>query len=132
MTELRKILIPLMEIADDEIFCTKEYDAIKDYIKEKEFMGVTSDDWQEITARGYDIGWMIECYVPYLPKEKKLNMAKQIWDELADVPTAEDKYNLFIDTDFRCWNKGTSVEEIWQDIEHWFSVSIAIDLMKIG
>ena len=132
MTELRKILIPLMEIVDDETFCAKEYDAIKDYIKEKEFIGVTSDDWQEITARGYDVGWMIECYVPYLPKEKKLNMAKKIWDELADVPTAEDEYNLFIDTDFRCWDKGTSVEEIWQDIEHWFSVSIAIDLMKIG
>lgn len=132
MTELKKILNPLMEIADDETFCAKEYDAIKDYIEEKEFMGVTSDDWQEITARGYDVGWMIECYVSYLPKGKKLNMAKQIWDELADVPTAEDEYNLFIDTDFRCWDKGTSVEEIWQDIEHWFSVSIAVDLMRIG
>ena len=131
MTELRKILIPLIEIADDETFCTKEYDAIKDYIKEKEFMGVTSDDWQEITARGYDVGWMIECYVPYLPKEKKLNIAKQIWDELADIPTVEAEYDLLIDTDFRCWNKGSTIFDIWHDIEHWFDVSIAIDLMNM-
>ena len=58
-------------------------------------------------------------------------MAKQVWDELADVPTAEDEYDLFIDTDFRCWGKGTSVEGIWLDIEHWFGVSIAVDLMRI-
>lgn len=131
MTELRKILIPLMGIADDEIFCAKEYDAIKDYIEEKEFMGVTSDDWQEITARGYDIGWMIECYVPHLPKEMKLNMAKQIWDELADVPTIDAEYDLLIDADFKCWNKGSAVIEIWQDIEHWFGVSVAVDLMNM-
>lgn len=131
MTELKKILKPFMEIADDEMFCTEEYEAIKNYIEEKDFINVTTEDWQEIAARGYDVGWMIECYVPYLPKEKKLDMAKQVWDELADVPTAEDEYDLFIDTDFRCWGKGTSVEGIWLDIEHWFGVSIAVDLMRI-
>ena len=129
MTELEKILQPLIEIADDEMFCVEEYEAIKNYIKEKEFMGVTSDDWQEITARGYDVGWMIECYVPYLPKEKKLNMAEQIWSELADVPTIDTEYDLVIDADFRCWSKGSTVIEIWQDIEHWFDVSVATDLM---
>ena len=132
MTELKKILKPLMGIADDEMFCTEEYEAIKNYIEEKDFINVTTEDWQEIAARGYDVGWMIECCVPYLPKEKKLDMAKQVWDELADVPTAEDEYDLFSDTDFRCWGKGTSVEGIWLDIEHWFGVSIAVDLMKIG
>jgi len=133
MTELEKILQPLMEIADDETFCTEEYDTIKDYIEEKEFIGVTTDDWQEITARGYDTGWMIECYVPYLSKEKKLNMAKQIWDELVDVPVEGDDcdFDLFIDVDFRCWNKGSTVIGIWQDIEHWFGVSIATDLMNM-
>ena len=131
MTELEKILHPLMEIADDETFCTEEHDAIKDYIEEKEFMGVTSDDWQEITARGYDVGWMIECYVPYLPKEKKLNIAKQIWDELADIPTVEAEYDLLIDADFRCWNKGSTIFDIWHDIEQWFDVSIAVDLMNM-
>lgn len=131
MTELEKILKPLMEIADDETFCVEEYEVIKNYIEEKEFMGITSDDWQEITARGYDTGWMIECYVPYLPKEKKMNIAKQIWDELADIPTVEAEYDLLIDADFRCWNKGSTVIEIWQDIEHWFGVSVATDLMNM-
>ena len=120
-----------MEIADDEIFCVEEYEAIKDYIEEKEFMGVTTEDWQEIAARGYDIGWMIECYVPNLPKEKKLNMAKQIWDELADVPTIDAEYDLLIDVDLRCWNKESTVIGVWQDIEHWFGVSIAVDLMNM-
>lgn len=131
MTEFEKILKPIMEIADDETFCTQEYEAIKDYIEEKDFINVTTEDWQEITARGYDVGWLIECYVPYLPKEKKLNIARQIWDELADVPTVIDGWGLFIDTDFRCWAKGVTVEELWQDIEHWFDVSIAIDLMGL-
>lgn len=130
MSELEKILQPLIEIADDETFCTQEYEAIKDYIEEKDFIGVTTDDWQEIAARGYDIGWLVECYVPELPKEKKLNMAKQIWDELADVPTVEDGLNLVTDADFRCWSKGTSIIELWHDIEYYFGVSIAIDLMK--
>ncbi len=131
MTELEKILHPLMKIADDETFCTEEYEAIKDYIEEKEFMGVTSDDWQEITTRGYDVGWLVECYVPYLPKEKKLNMAKRIWDELADVPTIDAEYDLLIDADFRCWSKRSTVIGIWQDIEHWFGVSVAVDLMGL-
>ena len=129
MSELEKILKPLMEIADDETFCTTEYETIKDYVEEKDFIGVTTDDWQEIAARGYDVGWLIECYVPELPKEKKLNMAKQIWEELADVPTVETEYDLLIDADFRCWHKGTTVEELWQDIEHWFGVSVVDDLM---
>ena len=129
MSELEKILQPLMEIADDETFCTQEYEAIKDYIEEKDFINVTTNDWQEIAARGYDVGWLVECYVPELPKEKKLNMAKQIWQELADVPTIEDEWNLLIDADFRCWHKGTTVEELWQDIEHWFGVSVVDDLM---
>ena len=131
MTELEKILQPLMGIADDETFCIEEYEAIKNYIEEKEFINVTTEDWQEIAARGYDTGWLIECYVPYLPKEKKLNMAKQIWDELADVPTIDAEYDLLIDADFRCWNKGSTVIEIWQDIEHWFGVSVAVDLMNM-
>lgn len=133
MTELERILKPLMEIADDETFCTKEYEAIKDYIEEKEFIGVTFDDWQEIEARGYDVGWLIECYVPYLSREKRLNIAKQIWDELTDIPVGEDDYDfdLFIDTNFKCWHKGTSIIQIWQDIEHLFGVSIATDLMNM-
>lgn len=129
MTELEKILQPLMEIADDETFCVEEYETIKNYIEEKDFIGVTTDDWKEIAVRGYDVGWLIECYVPYLPKKKKLNMAKQIWEELADVPTIETEYDLLIDTDFRCWHKGVTVEELWQDIEHWFGVSVVDDLM---
>lgn len=129
MSELERILKPLMEIADDETFCTQEYETIKNYIEEKDFINVTTDDWQEIAARGYDVGWLVECYVPYLPKEKKLNMAKQIWEELADVPTVEDEWNLLIDADFRCWHKGVTVEELWQDIEHWFGVSVVDDLM---
>lgn len=128
MTELEKILQPLMEIADDETFCVEEYEAIKDYIKTKEFIGVTTEDWQEIAARGYDVGWMIECYVPYLPKEKKLNMAKQVWDEMADIPVDME---MNIDTDYRCWNRGTSAIEIWMCLEHWFDVSVAVDLMNM-
>ena len=131
MTELEKILKPFMEIADDETFCTEEYEAIKDYIETKEFIGVTTEDWQEIAARGYDVGWMIECYVPYLPKEEKLSMAKQVWDELADVPTVDAEYDLLIDTDFRCWNKGSTIFDVWHDIENWFDVSIAVDLMNM-
>lgn len=131
MTELEKILKPLMEITDDETFCVEEYEAITNYVVEKEFTGVTADDWQEIEARGYDVGWLVECYVPELPKEKKLNMAKQIWEELADVPTVDAEYDLLIDTDFRCWNKGSTVIGVWQDIEHWFDVSIAVDLMNM-
>ena len=41
----------------------------------------------------------------------------------------QDKWNLLIDADFRCWHKGTTVEELWQDIEHWFGVSVVDDLM---
>lgn len=129
MSELEKILKPLMEIADDETFCTQEYEAIKDYIKEKDFIGITTDDWQEIATRGYDAGWLVECYVPNLPKEKKIKYAKQIWEELADVPTVDAEYDLLIDTDFRCWNKGSTVIGVWQDIEHWFGVSVVDDLM---
>lgn len=131
MTELERILKPLMEIADDETFCTTEYEIIKNYIEKKDFIGVTTEDWQEIAARGYDVGWLVECYVPELSKEKKLNMAKQIWEELADVPTVEDEWNLLIDADFRCWAKGVTVEGLWLDIEYWFGVSIAIDLMGL-
>ena len=131
MSELEKILKALMEIADDEIFCVQEYEAIKNYIKEKDFIGVTTDDWQEIAARGYDVGWLVECYVPNLPKEKKLNMAKQIWQEFADMPTGENRFDLVTDADFRCWRKGTSIIEVWQDIEHWFGVSVVEDLMGL-
>ena len=131
MSELERILKPLMEIADDETFCTQEYEAIKDYIEEKDFIGVTTEYWDEIAFGGYDVVCLIECYVPELPKEKKLNMAKQIWQELADVPTVETEYDLLIDADFRCWHKGATVEELWQDIEHWFGVSVAIDLMRL-
>lgn len=131
MSELKRILKPLMEIADDETFCTQEYDAIQDYIEEKDFINVTTEDWQEIAARGYDTGWLIECYVPNLPKEKKIKYAKQIWEELADVPTGENRFDLVTDADFRCWCKGTSIIEVWQDIEYYFGVSIAIDLMGI-
>jgi len=131
MTELEKILKPLMEIADDETFCTQEYEAIKNYIEEKDFINVTTEDWQEIATRGYDVGWLVECYVPNLPKEKKLNMAKKIWDEMADVPTGENRFDLVTDADFRCWCKGTSIIELWQDIEHWFGVSVVDDLMRL-
>ena len=131
MTELEKILKPLMEITDDETFCTEEYEAITDYVVEKEFIGVTADDWQEIEARGYDKESILDSYFRYCSKEKKLNMAKQVWDELADVPVEEDDcdFDLLIDVDFRCWNKGSTVIGIWQDIEHWFDVSVATDLI---
>lgn len=128
MNELEKILQPLMEIADDETFCTQEYEAIKDYIEEKDFIGVTTDDWQEIAARGYDVGWLVECYVPELPKEKKIKYAKQIWDEMTDVPV---NMEMNIDTNYRCWNKGISAIEIWMCLEHWFDVSVAVDLMNM-
>lgn len=128
MSELEKILKPLMKIADDETFCTQEYEAIRDYIEEKDFINVTTEDWQEIAARGYDVGWLIECYVPNLPKEKKLNMARQIWDEMANVPVDME---MNIDTDYRCWNRGTSAIEIWMCLEHWFDVSVAVDLMNM-
>lgn len=131
MAELEKILKPLMEIADDETFCVEEYETIKNYIEEKDFIGVTTDDWKEIAARGYDVGWLVECYVPELPKKKKIKYAKQIWEELADVPTGESRFYLVTDVNFRCWSKGTSITELWQDIEHWFDVSVAIDLMEI-
>ena len=131
MTELEKILQPLMEIADDETFCVKEYEVITDYVVEKEFTGVTADDWQEIEARGYDKESILDSYFRYCSKEKKLKMAKQIWDELADVPTIDAEYDLLIDADFKCWNKGSTVIGIWQDIEHWFDVSIVVDLMGI-
>ena len=129
MTELEKILQPLMEIADDETFCTEEYEAITDYVVEKEFTGVIADDWQEIEARGYDKESILDSYFRYCSKEKKLNMAKQVWNELADVPTIDAEYDLLIDADFRCWNKGSTVIGIWQDIEHWFDVSVVDDLM---
>ena len=70
MTELEKILQPLMGIADDETFCVEEYEAIKDYIEAKEFINVTTEDWQEIAARGYDTGWLIECYVPICQRKR--------------------------------------------------------------
>ena len=122
MTELERILKPLMEIADDETFCVEEYEA---------FTGVTADDWQEIEARGYDKESILDSYFRYCSKEKKLDMAKQIWDELADIPTVEAEYDLLIDTDFRCWNKGSTIFDIWHDIENWFDVSIAVDLMNM-
>ena len=131
MTELEKILQPLMEIADDETFCVKEYEVITDYVVEKEFTGVTADDWQEIEARGYDKESILDSYFRYCSKEKKLNMARQIWDELADIPIIDAEYDLLIDADFKCWNKGSTVIGIWQDIEHWFDVSIVVDLMGI-
>lgn len=131
MTELEKILKPLMEITDDETFCDEEYNAIKEYIEEKDFINITPDDWQEIEARGYDKESILDSYFRYCSKEKKLNMARQIWDELADVPTIDAEYDLLIDADFRCWDKGSTVIGIWQDVEHWFDVSIAVDLMGI-
>ena len=42
MTELEKILQPLMEIADDETFCDEEYNTIKEYIEEKDFINVSN------------------------------------------------------------------------------------------
>lgn len=118
-----------MEITDDETFCVEEYNTIKEYIEEKDFINITPDDWKEIEARGYDKELLIDSYFRYIPTKKKLNMAKQIWDELADVPTIDAEYDLITDIDFKCWDKGTAIIGIWHDIENWFDVSIAVDLM---
>ena len=133
MTELEKILNPLTEIADDEEFCSREYGAIVTYVCAKGLMGITAEEWQEIEARGYDVGYIIEYYAPeiYSTQEERVKHAKQIWEELTNVPTTEDGYRLITDADFRCWCKGTTIEELWQDIEHWFGVSVAVDLMGL-
>lgn len=58
--------------------------------------------------------------------EKRITEAKQIWEELSDIPIDN---NDEIETDFSHWEKGTNKIEIWKDIEEIYGVSIVNDLM---
>ena len=56
-----------------------------------------------------------------------LNKAKQVWDELTDVPM--DPETECIESDWKQFPAGTHREEIWHWIEDTYNVSVAEDLM---
>ena len=60
-------------------------------------------------------------------REDNLNKAKQVWDELADVPM--DPETECIESDWNQFPAGTHREEIWHWIEDTYHVSVAEDLM---
>ena len=60
-------------------------------------------------------------------KEDNLNKARQLWDELADVPI--DPETECIESDWKQFPAGTHREEIWHWFEDTFDVSVAEDLM---
>ena len=54
--------------------------------------------------------------------------AKKLWKELEDVPINE---NEEIDIDWKHFNKGTPINDIWHWLEEDFNISIAKDLMYL-
>ena len=60
-------------------------------------------------------------------REDNLNKARQVWDELADVPI--DPETECIESDWKQFPAGTHREEIWHWIEDTYHVSVAEDLM---
>lgn len=63
-------------------------------------------------------------------RENNLNKAKQVWDELTDVPM--DPETECIESDWKQFPTGTHREEIWHWIEDTYNVSVAEDLMLYG
>ena len=62
-------------------------------------------------------------------KEKKKNRkAKKLWEELGDIPIDEDEC---IDEDWRYFDKGTHIYDIWHWFEEEFNLSVSEDLMGI-
>lgn len=59
------------------------------------------------------------------------DLAKHLWDELADIPTDEDGADGTIESDFLHFEAGENVYTIWHWFEAEFDVSIAEDLMGI-
>lgn len=134
---LRKNLELFDMVAGDEKFCEdyclNEYEIIRGYISTTGMLNVLTDDWNCIRERGIDPAEMLYYFLEYEPEEKKMEMAKQLWDELEDVPlsTDEDKDLDCIDEDFHLWGKGTNRLEIWGDMETIFQISVTKDLMNI-
>ena len=60
-------------------------------------------------------------------REDNLNKARQVWDELTDVPM--DPETECIESDWKQFPAGTHREEIWHWIEDTYHVSVAEDLM---
>lgn len=60
-------------------------------------------------------------------REDNLNKARQVWDELTDVPM--DPETECIESDWKQFPAGTHREEIWHWIEDIYHVSVAEDLM---
>jgi len=58
----------------------------------------------------------------------KMNKAKKLWKELEDIPIDEGEY---IEEDWRYFDKGTHIYDIWHWFEEEFNLSVAVDLMGI-
>jgi len=58
----------------------------------------------------------------------KMKKAKKLWKELGDIPIDEDEC---IDEDWRYFDKGTHIEDIWHWFEETFDLSVTVDLMGI-
>ena len=56
----------------------------------------------------------------------KLQQAKELWEELGDIPINEDEE---IDVEWRNFSKGTPREHIWLWFEEHYNLSVAVDLM---
>lgn len=124
MTEkLKTILDEVDKIENDDTWVVEEYEAITDYCNDYRFI-IPQEDWEEIEARGYDLTEQRNNY----DSQYDFEDCQFVWDSLSEVPI-DNKDNI---TEFwRGYPKGTCRFEIWSDIETYFGVSIAIDLMHL-
>lgn len=59
---------------------------------------------------------------------KTLEKAKELWEELGDIPVNDQEE---IDDPFLDFEIGTDMYEIWHWFEETFNVSVAKDLMNL-
>lgn len=59
---------------------------------------------------------------------KTLEKAKELWEELGDIPVNDQEE---IDEPFLDFEIGTDIYEIWHWFEETFNVSVAKDLMNL-
>lgn len=64
-----------------------------------------------------------------LEREKNLKMARELWEEFADVIIDD---NECIESSWRTFDAGTSRYDIWHWFEDFFGVSVAKDLMEVA
>jgi len=64
----------------------------------------------------------------YVCKECHMKEAKKLWAELGDIPTNQ---NEEIDVDWKDFDKGTSIYDIWHWFEEEYDLTVAKDLMGI-